>query len=213
GDPPAPSLARCGSALPRRLRLRRAGHVRRVRKVACLVYLRPRLQRRSTAARLSHWNTVEIYDYGRTDDGAFYYVMEYLPGLSLGALIGRHRPLPAGRVAHLLRQVCQALREAHAVGLIHRDIKPGNVFVAQRGGLYDVVKLLDFGLVKPVAEFRSARLTQEGAISGTPLFMSPEQARSLDDLDARSDIYSLGAVAYTLLSGRPPFERTSPLEV
>jgi serine/threonine-protein kinase len=109
--------------------------------------------------------------------------------------------------------VCQALREAHAVGLIHRDVKPGNVFVARRGGLYDVVKLLDFGLVKPVAELGPARLTQEGSISGTPLFMSPEQARGQDDLDARSDIYSLGAVAYAMLSGRPPFERASPLEV
>src|SRR6516225_9705427 len=164
-------------------------------------------------ARLSHWNTVEIYDYGRTDDGTFYYVMEHLPGLSLEALVERHGPLPAERVVHLLRQVCQALREAHAVGLIHRDIKPGNVFVAQRGGLYDVVKLLDFGLVKPVAEFGPARLTQEGSISGTPLFMSPEQARGQDDLDARSDIYSLGAVAYALLTGRPPFQGANPMEV
>ena len=105
------------------------------------------------------------------------------------------------------------MREAHAIGLIHRDIKPGNIFAAQRGGLYDVAKLLDFGLVKPVAEIASARLTQEGAISGTPLFMSPEQARGLGDVDARSDIYSLGAVAYALLTGRPPFERTSPMEV
>ena len=102
------------------------------------------------------------------------------------------------------------MREAHAIGLIHRDIKPGNIFVAQRGGLHDVAKLLDFGLVKPVAELSSARLTQEDAISGTPLFMSPEQARGLGDLDARSDIYSLGAVAYTLLSGHPPFERRQP---
>jgi serine/threonine-protein kinase len=164
-------------------------------------------------ARLSHWNTVEIYDYGRADDGTFYYVMEHLPGLSLEALIERHGPLPAERVVHLLRQVCQALREAHAVGLIHRDVKPGNIFVAQRGGLYDVVKLLDFGLVKPVAELGPARLTQEGSISGTPLFMSPEQARGVDDLDARSDIYSLGAVAYTMLTGRAPFERSNPLEV
>jgi serine/threonine-protein kinase len=164
-------------------------------------------------ARLSHWNTVEIFDYGRTDDGTFYYVMEYLPGLSLEELLERHGPLPAERVVHLLRQTCQALREAHAIGLIHRDIKPGNIFAAQRGGLYDVAKLLDFGLVKPVAELPSARLTQEGGISGTPLFMSPEQARGRTDLDARSDIYSLGAVAYTLLSGRPPFERTNPMEV
>jgi eukaryotic-like serine/threonine-protein kinase len=140
-------------------------------------------------------------------------VMEYLPGLSLEDLLQRHGPLPAERVVHLLRQTCHGLREAHAIGLIHRDIKPGNIFAAQRGGLYDVVKLLDFGLVKPVAEIPSSRLTQEGAISGTPLFMSPEQARGLGDVDARSDIYSLGAVAYTLLTGRSPFERPRPLDV
>jgi serine/threonine-protein kinase len=156
---------------------------------------------------------VEIYDYGRTDDGTFYYVMEYLPGLSLEDLLDRHGPLPAERVVHVLRQTCHGLREAHSTGLIHRDIKPGNIFVAQRGGLFDVAKLLDFGLVKPVSETPSARITQEGAISGTPLFMSPEQARGLGDIDARSDIYSLGAVAYTLLTGRPPFERTSPFEI
>ncbi len=166
-------------------------------------------------ARLSHWNTVEIYDYGRTEEGTFFYVMEYLPGLSLEDLLQRHGPLPAERVVHLLRQTCQGLREAHAVGLIHRDIKPGNIFAAQRGGLYDVAKLLDFGLVKPLAEVPSARLTREGAISGTPLFMSPEQARGLGDrdVDPRSDIYSLGAVAYAVLTGRPPFERESPLDV
>ena len=164
-------------------------------------------------AQLSHWNTVEIYDYGRTDDGTFFYVMEYLPGLSLEDLLERHGPLPAERVVHFLRQICQGLREAHAIGLIHRDIKPGNVFAAQRGGIYDVVKLLDFGLVKPVTEAPSARLTQDGGIAGTPLFMSPEQARGLDHLDARSDIYSAGALAYALLTGRPPFDGTSPMEV
>ena len=164
-------------------------------------------------ARLSHWNTVEIYDYGRTDDGTFYYVMEYLPGLSLEQLLARNGPLPAERAVHLLRQTCQALREAHAIGLIHRDIKPANIFVAQRGGLYDVVKLLDFGLVKPVTELASPRLTQEGTIAGTPLFMSPEQASGRLNTDARTDIYSLGAVAYTLLTGRPPFDRSTPMEV
>jgi serine/threonine-protein kinase len=164
-------------------------------------------------ARLSHWNTVEIFDYGRTEDGTFFYVMEYLPGLSLEDLLQQHGPLLAERVIYLLRQACRGLQEAHAIGMIHRDIKPANVFAAHRGGQYDVVKLLDFGLVKPVAEIASARLTQEGAISGTPLFMSPEQARALGDLDARSDIYSLGALAYTLLTGRAPFERESPLEV
>jgi serine/threonine-protein kinase len=164
-------------------------------------------------ARLSHWNTVEIFDYGSTEEGVFYYVMEYLPGLSLKDLLERHGPLPAERVIHLLRQTCQGLREAHAIGLIHRDIKPGNIFAAKRGGLYDVAKLLDFGLVKPLAEIPSARLTHDGTISGTPLYMSPEQARGLGDVDARSDIYSLGAVAYALLTGRSPFERTSPLDV
>jgi len=164
-------------------------------------------------ARLSHWNTVEIFDYGRTDDGTFFYVMEYLPGLSLEHLLERHGPLPAERVVHFLRQTCQGLREAHDIGLIHRDIKPGNLFAAQRGGLYDVVKLLDFGLVKPVRENHSARLSQEGGISGTPLFMSPEQALGKGDLDARSDIYSLGAVAYALLTGRPPFDGKNALEV
>jgi serine/threonine-protein kinase len=164
-------------------------------------------------ARLSHWNTVEIFDYGRTDDGAFYYVMEYLPGLSLQDLLESHGPMPAERVVHLLRQTCNALREAHAIGLIHRDIKPANIFAAERGGLHDVAKLLDFGLVKPVAEAHSNRLTREGAISGTPLYMSPEQARGLDNIDTRSDIYSLGAVGYALLCGRPPFEGTSPLDV
>jgi serine/threonine-protein kinase len=164
-------------------------------------------------ARLSHWNTVEIFDYGRTDDGTFYYVMEYLPGLSLEALLERHGPLPPERVVYLMRQVCQALREAHAIGLIHRDIKPGNVFAAQRGGLYDVAKLLDFGLVKPLADKDSVRLTLDGSISGTPLFMSPEQARGRSDVDARSDIYSLGAVAYALLTGRPPFDGTNPMDV
>jgi serine/threonine-protein kinase len=164
-------------------------------------------------ARLSHWNTVEIYDYGRTGDGTFFYVMEYLPGLTLEDLLECHGPLPAERVVYFLRQICQGLREAHGIGLIHRDIKPANVFAAQRGGLYDVAKLLDFGLVKPVAETPSARLTQEGSISGTPLFMSPEQARGLADLDARSDIYSVGALAYALVTGCPPFDGTNSMEV
>jgi serine/threonine-protein kinase len=164
-------------------------------------------------ARLSHWNTVEIYDYGRTDDGTFFYVMEYLPGTTLQDLLDRHGPLPAERVVHLLRQVCRALREAHGIGLIHRDIKPGNVFAARRGGVSDVAKLLDFGLVKPLTETGTARLTQDGGISGTPLYMSPEQARGLADIDARSDIYSLGAVGYALLTGRPPFDSKNPMEV
>jgi serine/threonine-protein kinase len=156
-------------------------------------------------ATLSHPNTVEIYDYGRAEDGTYYYVMEYLPGMSLAELVERHGPLPPGRAVYLLRQVCLALREAHAAGLIHRDVKPSNIFAARRGGMDDVAKLLDFGLVRPAAAPRAAGLSGEGQILGTPLFMSPEQARGGRELDARSDIYSLGAVAYHLLTGRPPF--------
>jgi serine/threonine-protein kinase len=156
-------------------------------------------------ATLSHPNTVEIYDYGRTPDGTYYYVMEYLPGLSLEELVERHGPMPPGRVVYLLRQVCRALREAHAVGLVHRDIKPANIIAARRGGLDDVAKLLDFGLAQPAATGPAAGLSAEGQILGTPLFMSPEQATGDRELDRRSDIYSLGAVAYHLLTGRPPF--------
>lgn len=164
-------------------------------------------------ATLSHPNTVDVFDYGRTEDGAYYYVMEYLPGLSLAELVERHGPLPPGRAVYLLRQVCLALREAHAVGLIHRDVKPSNIFAACRGGMDDVAKLLDFGLVRPVATPRATHLSGEGQILGTPLFMSPEQARGTRELDERSDIYSLGAVAYHLLVGRPPFDVADGLGV
>ena len=168
---------------------------------------------RSTA-KLSHWNTVEIFDYGNTQDGTFYYVMEYLPGMSLAELVDGFGPLPAERALHFLAQACEALNEAHAVGLIHRDIKPGNLFAAQRGGVYDVTKLLDFGLVKLTSDDeQSVALSAEGAITGSPLFMSPEQATGDSRPDARSDIYSLGATGYFLLTGRPPFEGDRPIKV
>ncbi len=173
-----------------------------------------RFQREVRAtAKLSHWNTVEIFDYGCTADGTFYYVMEYLPGMSLGEMVDRFGPLPPGRVIYLLRQACDALAEAHAAGLIHRDIKPGNIFVAQRGGVHDVVKLLDFGLVKPIMEEESIHLTAEGTITGSPLFISPEQALGETRPDGRSDIYSLGAVGYFLLTGLPPFAGDRAIKV
>lgn len=164
-------------------------------------------------ARLTHWNTVEIFDYGRTDDGTFFYVMEYLPGLSLAEIVEHDGPMPPGRVIHLLQQTCDALAEAHAMGLVHRDIKPGNIFAAQRGGVFDVAKLLDFGLVKPLDGSVNLEITQEGTLTGSPLFMSPEQAVGDPDPDARGDIYSLGAVAYYLLTGRPVFDRDKPIKV
>src|SRR5262249_17726866 len=179
----------------------------------------PQAQRRferevQVTATLSHPNTVEVYDYGKADDGTFYYAMEYLPGVSLQELVAQEGPMPPGRAAHLLRQVCGALHGAHGVGLVHRDIKPGNVLVCERGGVRDVAKLLDFGLVRARgAGHEGETLTVEGTIAGTPAYMSPEQARGLADVDARSDIYSLGAVAYFLLTGRPPFAGRNPLEL
>jgi hypothetical protein len=166
-----------------------------------------------TTAQLSHPNTIEIYDYGRTEDGMFYYVMEYLRGLSLDDLVDRHGALPPGRVIYLLRQACRALSEAHAAGLVHRDLKPANIFAAERGGEYDFVKLLDFGLVKPLtADHNDAKLTREGSIAGSPLYMSPEQTLG-EPVDFRSDLYSLGAVAYFLLTAHPPFPGESASRV
>jgi serine/threonine-protein kinase len=165
-------------------------------------------------ATLTHFNTVQIFDYGHTRDGTFYYVMEYLEGLTAEELVQRHGPIPPGRVVHFLRQVCSALHEAHAIGLVHRDIKPSNIMICRRGGLSDVVKLLDFGLVQPERVREDAeRITQEGTVAGTPSYMSPEQAGAGADLDGRSDIYSLGCVAYFLLTGRPPFTDRSPMRL
>ena len=131
--------------------------------------------------------------------------MEYLPGVTLDELVKRDGSLPPARAIHFLRQICGALREAHACGLIHRDIKPGNVMVCDRGGIADVAKLLDFGLVLPaVGEGDGEKLTQEGTVTGTPAYLSPEQAGG-DVVDVRSDIYSVGALAYFLLAGKPPF--------
>jgi serine/threonine-protein kinase len=164
-------------------------------------------------AKLSHWNSIDIYDYGRTPDGTFYYVMEFLPGHNLGELVDGHGPLPAARIVYLMKQVCDALAEAHGQGLIHRDIKPANIYCAYRGGMFDVAKLLDFGLAKPLTDAKDSGLTQEGSITGSPLFMSPEQATASDQVDARSDIYSLGAVMYLMATGRPPFAYEAPIKV
>jgi serine/threonine-protein kinase len=166
------------------------------------------------AATLTHWNTVEVYDYGHTEDGTFYYAMEYLPGMDLQEMVERHGPLPPARAVHLLRQVCQALREAHGIGLIHRDVKPSNIIACERGGVYDVAKLLDFGLVKSFGPGKhAARLTGDGGFTGSPAFMSPEQALGREQLDARSDIYNVGAVGYFLLTGKLTFDRQSALEM
>ena len=191
-------------------------------------------------ASLHHPNIIDVYDYGRAEDGTFYYVMEYLQGLSLEQLVRRHGPLSPGRAIYLLQQACAALAEAHAVGLIHRDIKPSNLFVCSQRTQHDVVKLLDFGLVQqsdaagktgddtpPVALMAVPSLslppgapamppsfrTLAGSILGTPSFMSPEQIRATVPLDGRSDLYSLGVVAYYLLVGHPPFRGSTNMDV
>jgi eukaryotic-like serine/threonine-protein kinase len=163
-------------------------------------------------SRLTHPNIVEVYDFGLTPGGAFYYVMEYLPGLTLGELVSDHGPLPPGRVIYLVRQVCQALHEAHGAGLVHRDIKPGNVIVGRYGGRSDVVKLLDFGLVRSLGEAHETHLTGEGQVLGTPDYISPEQAGGAAGAGPESDLYSLGSLTYYLITGRPPFVRSTVAE-
>jgi serine/threonine protein kinase len=155
-------------------------------------------------ASLSHPNTVSVYDFGRTPDGVFYYAMEYLEGLSLEQLVAEEGAQPPGRVVHVLRQVLGALAEAHGVGLVHRDVKPDNVILCERGGLSDVAKVVDFGLVKDLDA--ADALSHEGMLVGTPLYLAPEAIRS-PDTDPRADLYSLGAVAYFLLTGKHVFRR------
>ena len=165
-------------------------------------------------AGLTHVNTVEIYDFGHTQDGTFYYAMEFLPGMDLQALVDKTGPMPAARVVHLLKQVSSALGEAHRAGLIHRDIKPGNIFATERGGVLDVAKLLDFGLVKSLSTPDSSpEITIEGAVIGSPMYAPPERVLGELEPDARGDIYSLGATAYFLLTGRPVFQGDKVLKV
>jgi hypothetical protein len=164
-------------------------------------------------SQLNHPNTITIYDYGRTSEGIFYYAMEYLDGFSLDALVQRFGPLPDGRVIHILSQVCGSLVEAHAAGLIHRDIKPANIMLTRRGGVCDFVKLLDFGLVKAVDSDKMRTLTAADAITGTPLYIAPETVLESEGSDARSDLYSLGAVGYFLLTGRPVFDTGGVMEI
>jgi eukaryotic-like serine/threonine-protein kinase len=167
-------------------------------------------------AQLTHPNTVAIYDYGRTPDGVFYYAMELLDGLNLEELVRRVGAQPSGRVIHILQQVCAALAEAHALGVVHRDIKPANVILGVRGGDPDVAKVVDFGLVTRLDTGNPAALaTLDTApvIAGTPLYLSPEAIASPDQIDGRSDIYSLGAVGYLLLTGQPLFEGRTVVEL
>jgi serine/threonine protein kinase len=157
-------------------------------------------------SQLTHPNTITLYDYGRTPEGIFYYAMEYLDGLTIDRLVKQYGAQPEGRVISILRQVCGSLAEAHAIGLVHRDIKPANVFLTQRGGVPDFVKVLDFGLVKVRDVQGGAELTMAEATLGTPLYMSPEAVEHSNEVDAGSDLYSLGAVGYFLVTGEAMFD-------
>ena len=186
-----------------------------LRRPVAIKLLSPDMTNEANAARfehevqmtsqLTHPNTVAIYDYGRTPEGLFYFAMEYLGGIDLDQLVRQFGAQPEGRVIHILRQVCGSLSEAHRIGLIHRDIKPANIVLTRRGGVCDLVKVLDFGLVKAV-HLGSAGGMKANAVVGTPHFMSPEAVEKPESVDSRSDLYSLGAVGYWLLTGKTLFD-------
>ena len=157
-------------------------------------------------SQLTHPNTVEVYDYGTTREGRWYYAMEYLEGLGIDEVVRRSGPMPVARVVHALLQACGSLAEAHARGWVHRDVKPQNLLLCARGGRHDGVKVLDFGIVKQVRNPDTRDITQYSRILGTPLYMAPERLRNPADADARADIYALGAVAWFALAGRAAFE-------
>ncbi len=161
---------------------------------------------------LSHPNTVAIYDFGHTADNTLYYAMELLEGGTLNRLVQVSGPLSAGRAIHFLLQACGSLAEAHSKGLIHRDIKPSNLIVCERGGMYDVLKLVDFGLVKEISQV-DGNLTQADVLIGTPFFMAPEIIKQPGAASPQSDLYALGAVAYFILSGRQVFEGESAVDI
>jgi serine/threonine-protein kinase len=154
---------------------------------------------------------VSLYDFGVSDDGSLYYAMELLEGMDADTLVERFGPLPAARVVSILLQVCDSLEEAHEAGMVHRDIKPTNLFLCRLGKQADFVKVLDFGLVKAIVTPDRTQLTMVGETSGTPAFMSPEQVRGEPDVDFRADIYSLGCVAYFLLTGELVFNELSAM--
>ncbi|WP_417735818.1 serine/threonine-protein kinase [Rosistilla oblonga] len=166
-------------------------------------------------AKLTHPHTIEVYDYGQTNEGVFFFAMELLPGMNLREMVKRTGPMPAPRAIHFLIEICEALQEAHKAGLIHRDIKPANVFASQRGGIDDYTKLLDFGVVRDATLDLDPHTAAVEAqrITGTPDYMSPEQVATPSLVGPPSDLYSIGAVGYYLLTGRPPLTGGSLQEV
>ena len=168
-------------------------------------------QEARATARLRSPHTVELYDFGLAESGAFYYVMELLSGIDLDTFVRRFGPQPPNRVRFILMQICESLAEAHALGLIHRDIKPRNIFLCRMGTAFDFVKVLDFGLVKQTWEAGESGLTGEDVTIGTPAFMAPEAILGSRTVDARADLYALGCVAYWLLTGQLVFEENGAI--
>lgn len=164
------------------------------------------------ASILKHPNTVRIYDYGLPEKDVFYYAMEYIEGITLDELVKDYGRIPEGRVIFIMKQICNALQEAHEIGLIHRDVKPANVLLSRQSGMSDFVKLVDFGLVKN-PKSGDAKLTRQDVIAGTPEYVSPEAIESPETLDHRADIYSLGAVGYFLLTGRTVYQGKTAIEI
>jgi CHASE1-domain containing sensor protein len=162
---------------------------------------------------LAHPNTVIVHDYGHTPDGVFYYAMELIDGITLQALVDADGPQPPQRVVHILVQVCAALAEAHGIGLVHRDVKPSNIMLCNRGGIPDFVKVLDFGLAKDLSARKDPQLSQSVTLVGTPLYVAPELVLNQTAIDGRVDLYAVGAVAYFLLTGTPVFGGTTTFEV
>ncbi len=162
---------------------------------------------------LTHPNTIEIYDFGYSPDGVFYYAMEYLDGITLGDCVEDAGAQPEARVVYIMKQVCGSLAEAHNQGLIHRDLKPSNVMLCERGGLYDFVKVLDFGLVRSEQQAQDVALTDISSLTGTPLYLPPETVQAPETIDVRADLYQLGAIAYFLLTGQHVFSGDSVYEV
>jgi len=176
--------------------------------------LRKRFEREARAtAALTSPHTIGLHDFGVTDEGQFYYVMELLEGTDLDSLIKRFGPLPAERVVHLLHQACESLADAHYHGVIHRDIKPANLYLCRLGPAVDFIKVLDFGLVKVFGQpsEEETRLTVEGIAAGTPAYMAPEMAFGSANLDPRADLYALACVGYVLLTGKLVFESDTPM--
>jgi len=165
------------------------------------------------SSRLTHPNNIAIYDFGRTSGGVFYYAMELVEGEDLARLVEREGRQSAARTRHVLRQIAGALAEAHAAGLVHRDVKPANVMLCTRGGVRDFVKVLDFGLVKDIATPADMKITSSRAIAGTPLYMAPESILAPESVGPAADVYALGCIAYVLLTGRGPFTGTNLVEV